>query len=88
MKALITDRARFEAERRNITEELIKSVVENPQQKLSARKGRVVFQNRYYDEVEEKEMLLRVIGIKVGEAFKVVTVYKTSKIDKYWMKGG
>jgi len=25
-------------------------------------------------------------GNKVEDAFKVITVYKTSKIDKYWIK--
>ena len=33
-------------------------------------------------------MLLRVIGIESSNKFKVITAYKTSKIDKYWVKGG
>jgi len=33
-------------------------------------------------------MLLRVIGIETSERFDVITAYKTSKISKYWMKGG
>jgi hypothetical protein len=45
-------------------------------------------QNKYDDDKEKKEMLLRVIGIETLEKFEVVTVYKTSKIDKYWMEGG
>ena len=88
MKIIITEHAKFEADRRNISEELLKTVVEVPQQKLSSKKRRVILQNRYYDETEGKEMLLRVIGIEVAEGFKVITVYKTSKIDKYWQKGG
>ena len=88
MKIIITEHAKFEADRRNISEELLKTVVEVPQQKLSSKKRRVILQNRYYDETEGKEMLLRVIGIEVVEGFKVITVYKTSKIDKYWQKGG
>ncbi|MBA7524557.1 hypothetical protein ES705_16698 [subsurface metagenome] len=31
-------------------------------------------------------MLLRIIGIKKSGSFKIITVYKTSKIDKYWVK--
>jgi len=45
-------------------------------------------QNKYYDQSEKKEMLLRVIGTETSEKFEVVTVYKTSKINKYWMEGG
>lgn len=33
-------------------------------------------------------MLLRVIGKKEKEKFVVITAYRTSKIKKYWLKGG
>jgi len=85
---VITEHAQFEASRRNIPEELIKSAVETPQQKLSSKKGRVIVQKKYYDETEGKEMILRVVGIESVEEFRVITVYKTSKIDKYWKEGG
>src|SRR3972149_12157007 len=85
---IITDHAKFEAGRRNISEELIRSVIENPQQKLPSQKGRVIVQSKYNDEKEDKEMILRVIGIASVEDFKVITVYKTSKINKYWKEGG
>lgn len=88
MKVIIKGHAGFEAERRGIPEEFIKSVVKNPQQKLLSKKGRVMVQNRYYDQDENKEMLLRVIGIETSEAFHVITAYKTSKISKYWAKKG
>ncbi len=88
MDVIITEHAKFEASRRNISEELIKSIVEAPQQKLSSRKGRVIVQNKYLDEVEDKEMILRIVGTESTEEFKVITVYKTSKIDKYWKKEG
>ncbi len=29
-------------------------------------------------------MLLRIIGEEKGDMFNIVTVYKSSKIDKYW----
>ena len=54
MEVIIKGHASFEAERRGISEEIIKSVVKNPQQKLSSQKGRVIVQNRYFDSVEEK----------------------------------
>lgn len=88
MEVIIKGHASFEAERRGISEELIKSVVKNPQQKLPSKKGRVIVQNKYYDSVEGKEMLLRIVGIETSEKFNVITVYKTSKVAKYWIEGG
>lgn len=54
---------------------------------MPSKKGRVIVQNKYYDQAENKEMLLRVIGIETPEKFDVLTVYKTSKISKYWVEG-
>lgn len=88
MNIRITHHANFEAKRRRIAEEQIKSVVQNPQQQLPSKKGRVILQNKYYDEMERKEMLLRVIGLESSGTFSVVTVYKTSKVFKYWVEGG
>lgn len=87
LEVVIKEHARFEAERRGITEEFIRFVVKNPQQKLSAKKGRVIIQNKYYDKMENKEMLIRVIGVQTSEKFIVITAYKTSKINKYWKEG-
>ncbi len=87
MQIKITEHAMFEANRRNIAEGVIRSIIESPQQKILSKKRRVILQKKYYDKVEAKEMLLRVIGIESIDQFKVITVYKTSKIDKYWKKG-
>lgn len=85
---ILTNHAKFEAHRRNIPEEIIKSAIFEPQQKLPAKKGRVIIQNRYFDKTENREMLLRVIGLETSDEFKVITLYKTSKIKKYWIGGG
>lgn len=71
-----------------IAEDIIRHVVKNPQQKLPSKKGRVIVQNKYYDQTENKEMLIRVVGTETFKKFTVVTVYKTSKINKYWVEGG
>jgi hypothetical protein len=55
---------------------------------LPSKEGRVIVQNKYYDQEEKKEMLLRVIGIETSEKFEVITIYKTSRISKYWIEGG
>jgi len=79
-----TEHARFEMNRRQISEELVKSVIKNPEKRYIARKGRVVLQSKYKNSIEQKEMLLRVIGKEINEVFIVITAYKTSKIEKYW----
>ena len=88
MEVVIKGHASFEAKRRGITEEFMKSVVKKPQQKLPSKKGRVILQNKYYDQAERKEMLLRVIGIETAKTFNVITAYETSKVSKYWAEGG
>ncbi len=85
---IITDHARFEAHRRHIDMEAVLSTISNPQQKIPVRKGRAVFQSRYYDNIESKEMLLRAIVEQSGNIVTVISIYKTSKIDKYWIGGG
>jgi len=83
----IKEHAGFEAKRRGIPEELIVRIVNNPQQKVPSKKGRIIIQNKFYDDKQKKEMLLRIIGLETTEKFAVITVYKTSKISKYWIKG-
>lgn len=86
MLPIITSHANFEAQRRNINLELILSTIECPQQKVVSRKNRSLFQSKYYDKILNKEMLLRAIVELAGEDLKVISVYKTSKIDRYWVK--
>ncbi|GBE36213.1 hypothetical protein BMS3Bbin07_00357 [bacterium BMS3Bbin07] len=86
MEVEIKEHAGFEAKRRGIPEELIVRVVNNPQQKAPSKKGRIIIQNKFYDNKEKKEMLLRIIGLETTENFVVITVYKTSKISKYWIR--
>lgn len=88
MELIISDHALFEARRRHIDLELAISIIKDPQQKIPSRKDRTVFQSRYYDNIENREMLLRAIVEQAGDTIKVISIYKTSKIDKYWIKGG
>jgi hypothetical protein len=62
-------------------------VIENPATSEPSRRGRIILQGRYLDSHLNKEVVLRVIGIKEQAAFKVITVYKTSKFAKYWKEG-
>ena len=86
MDVVISDHARFEIVRRQLSEEVVRSIVQNPQQVVKLKKERKVCQSKYYDSTEGREMLLRVICEERHDLLFVITVYRTSKIDKYWQK--
>ena len=80
--AVFSDHALSQMVRRGIDRKIAEDVLEGPQQVLEVRPGRVVLQSRFV--VEGKEQLFRVF-VDVDEIPKrVVTVYRTTKIDKYW----
>ena len=81
---ILTDHAIFEMERRNISLELAQRILENPQQRLNIRKGRDVFQSRI--QMGEKQYVVRIFVDIDRSPPEVVTVYRTSKINKYWEK--
>jgi hypothetical protein len=86
MNILFTEHAKFEIERRQIKEDDLKELINQPHQRISTKKGRVIFQKKYFDTIIKKEMLLRVIGKKERGKFVVITAYKTSRVKKYWLK--
>ena len=84
-KYILKDHALQEMEKRDISPELVKSVLNNPEQIVSGDNNRKVYQSRL-DFGNGKEYLLRVIVDSNREPIEVITVYRTSKIDKYWGK--
>ena len=84
MNVVISDHAQFEIVRRQLSEEVVRSIAQNPQQVVKLKKGRKTCQSKYYDLAEGREMLLRVICEERHDLLFVVTAYRTSKIDKYW----
>ena len=84
MGILFSEHAIFEINRRQIKREEIENLIKNPPQKIPAKKDRTIIQGKYHDKNLNKEMLLRIIGDELEGSFYVITVYKTSKIEKYW----
>ena len=82
----ITAHAEEQVRQRNIGKEIFLDTVENPQQRVVATGGRQVYQSQYFDSEQEKQMLLRVIVTTRGEDLIAISVYKTSKIGKYWLE--
>ena len=83
MKFRLSKHALEELGRRGIPRDLLEQVLQKPQQILPERDGKKVYQSQ----VEfggGKVFLLRAIVNDEAEPAVVITVYRTSKIEKYW----
>ena len=79
---LITSHAAFEMLRRRIEERVVRQVLAAPEQRHAVRPGRDVLQSRIA--FSGKTYLLRVFVDIDRDPAEVVTVYRTSRIAKYW----
>lgn len=84
----ITDHAREEMTRRQITEEDVARVLAAPEQTETVREGRQVYQSRLSLGEPPRLYLLRVFVDIDRVPAEVVTVYRTSKVAKYWRARG
>lgn len=82
-KYKLTDHARREMVRRQISEAEIAKVLSVPEQTHIVRVGRAVYQSRLEIGDPPKTYLLRVFVDIDREPAEVVTVYRTSKVEKY-----
>ncbi len=73
---------------REVPEEAAEQAVHEPEAVVVGRHGRSVMVRRYEDPVLERQMVVCVV-VEEREAERVVvTVYKTSKLEKYFRGGG
>jgi hypothetical protein len=79
---VLTPHATSELGRRGLDEDVVREVLSAPEQRETVRSGRDVLQSRV--EVEGKRYLVRVFVDVHRSPPEVVTVYRTSKIEKYW----
>lgn len=86
MKLIFTPHALFEMNRRDLTQETVKDVVDHPDQNWEIREGRLLFQKCVNMGIPEKKYLIRVFVDVISDQMEVVTAYKTTKIEKYWRK--
>jgi len=82
MKFRITEHAKKEITRRQIPESALQEVLDNPEQVLPEESGRKAYQSRL--DFGGKMYLVRAIVEDDNKPAVVVTVYRTSKIAKYW----
>jgi hypothetical protein len=69
--------------RRGISAELLGQIIQSPQQIVPESMGRKAYQS-VIDFKTGKKFLVRVIVEDENDLPIVVTVYRTSKIHKYW----
>lgn len=81
---LLTEHAKEEMARRQISQEDVAKVLAAPEQIEAVRKGRSVYQSRIKAGKPAQKYLFRVFIDVDREPPEVVTVYRTSKITKYW----
>jgi len=72
-----------QTQERRIPLRLVEQVVDEPEQLLETG-HRKVAQSRYADHARGKEFLLRVFYEETEESRVVVSMYRTSKVAKYW----
>ena len=81
---IISGHARFEMERREISDEVVRQVLESPEQRFQTRTGRVVLHSRVLLGAPATMYLVRVVVDVDRRPAEVVTVYRTTKLSKYW----
>ena len=81
---ILTDHARWQMRRRGITGADVLAVLRSPEQREEVRPGRCVYQSRLTFVESSEPYLLRVFVDVDRDPPEVVTVYRTSKLEKYW----
>jgi hypothetical protein len=81
---IIKPHAQLEMKRRQIAEDQVALVLSSPEQMEEVRPGRNVYQSRLTLSDPPQTYLLRVFVDIDRDPAEVVTVYRTSKIQKYW----
>ena len=71
-----------EMERRGIPLAVVEAVLAAPAQKMPEHGDAVCYQSKV--DINQKTYLVRVMVNETATPPKVVTVYRTSKISKYW----
>jgi Domain of unknown function (DUF4258) len=81
---VLTEHARWQAQRRGLQESTILQVATAPEQVVQIGPHSEIRQSRFNDPTVGKPYLVRVVVATGTETLKVITVYRTSKINKYW----
>jgi hypothetical protein len=83
MRFRLTRHAEEELALRSIPRDLLGQVLDNPQPVHATQAGRKVYQSKLDFGGGRMFLLRAIVDYRVDPAV-VITVYRTSKIDKYW----
>ncbi|MCB0621225.1 MAG: DUF4258 domain-containing protein [Saprospiraceae bacterium] len=80
----ISTHAREQMDERGISEDMVFDILERPQQTIPEDEEKVIYQSIKFFEEDERDYLVRVFVNIIKFPTLVITVYRTSKIEKYW----
>ncbi|MGH8583324.1 MAG: DUF4258 domain-containing protein [Gammaproteobacteria bacterium] len=84
MKVRFSKHAEREMARRSISRDIVEGVLAAPAQKAPEHGAIVCYQS--VAEIDRKPYLVRIMVNETTAPPTVVTVYRTSKIEKYWRR--
>ena len=77
------DHARENLRDREVRESEVLETIDTPDFRTDGRDGRIIYMRYYPDEILGQQMLLRVIVEEHSDEILVVTIYKTSRDERY-----
>ena len=80
----ISTHAREQMDERGISEDMVFDILERPQRTIPEDEEKVIYQSIKFFEEDERDYLVRVFVNIIKFPTLVITVYRTSKIEKYW----
>ena len=80
----ISTHAREQMDERGISEDMVFDILERPQQTIPEDEEKVIYQSIKFFEEDERDYLVRVFVNIIKFPTLAITVYRTSKIEKYW----
>ena len=80
----LSNHAREQALRRGLPEAIVLAVAQAPEQRLTVRPGREIRRSRVAIAAGGTLYLVRIVVDVDAATETVVTVYRTSRIEKYW----
>jgi Domain of unknown function (DUF4258) len=85
-RIVFSNHALQEMTRRNILRAVVEEILNSPEQIVPGKENRTIYQSRL-DNEEGGVYLIRVIVDIDRDPPLVITVYRTSKVQKYWREG-
>ena len=80
-----SNHAQEELEKRQISRFLVETILKNPQQTIPQDDEITIFQSQITSDTQKRYLLRIFVNITTNPP-RIVTLYRTSKIKKYWQQ--